>query len=76
MPHLPYVHVDFGPKQVLGLVDSGATQSIIHQDLFEIMKRHKLVKRVQLIKINSLMPTKQGIAIICCVMIKIKITYY
>lgn len=75
-PQLPYVNIDLGVKQTLGLIDSGATRSIINKQLLILLEKHKLVKRTQPVNIKCVTATSREIPILCSATIKIKIEHY
>lgn len=73
---LPHIEVDLGPRVTPALIDSGATRSVIRQDLLDELLKHKLVKRDQSVNITCTTATKQSLSITRCATIKMKIGNY
>ena len=53
---LPYIQIDLGATNTLGLIDSGSTRSLISQQLATVLANHNLIRRSQNVNIKSVLP--------------------
>ena len=70
---LPYIQIDLGATNILGLIDSGSTRSIISQQLATVLANHNLIRRSQNVNIKCATANKQNLNISRSITVKLKI---